>query len=160
MGSVSVSSCRCCMFVSCVLPMAVLNAAFCMTCSLLRGNNKILRTPPPHISSSEETSPPHSSHPCPTQNKQISLPQIIHTQSRHQITSITTMPFLQHTRHMPTLQLHPHMHHTVTPGFVDRPCWSEGVAGQMEKYAGWWTKNGMIGLPPQTRVKGVGGYNK
>ena len=28
-------SCRCCMFVSCVHPMAVLNAAFCMTCSLL-----------------------------------------------------------------------------------------------------------------------------
>ena len=34
MGSVSVSSCRC-MFVSCVHPVAVLNAAFCMTCSLL-----------------------------------------------------------------------------------------------------------------------------
>ena len=33
--SVSVSSCRCCMFVSCVQPVAVLNAAFCMTCSLL-----------------------------------------------------------------------------------------------------------------------------
>ena len=32
MGSVSVSSCRC-MFVSCVHPVAVLNAAFCMTCS-------------------------------------------------------------------------------------------------------------------------------
>ena len=29
MGSVSVSSCRCCMFVSCVYPVAVLNAAFC-----------------------------------------------------------------------------------------------------------------------------------
>ena len=29
------SSCICCMFVSCVHPMAVLNAAFCMTCSLL-----------------------------------------------------------------------------------------------------------------------------
>ena len=29
MGSVSVSSCRCCMFVSCVHPVAVLNAAFC-----------------------------------------------------------------------------------------------------------------------------------
>ena len=28
MGSVSVSSCRCCMFVSCVHPLAVLNAAF------------------------------------------------------------------------------------------------------------------------------------
>ena len=35
MGSVSVSSCRCCMFVSCVHPVAVLNAAFCITCSLL-----------------------------------------------------------------------------------------------------------------------------
>ena len=35
MGSVSVSSCRCCMFVSCVHPVAVLNAAFCMNCSLL-----------------------------------------------------------------------------------------------------------------------------
>ena len=35
MGSVSVSSCICCIFVSCVHPVAVLNAAFCMTCSLL-----------------------------------------------------------------------------------------------------------------------------
>ena len=35
MGSVSVSSFRCCMFVSCVHPVAVLNTAFCMTCSLL-----------------------------------------------------------------------------------------------------------------------------
>ena len=35
MGSMSVSSCRCCMFVSCVPSVAVLNAAFCMTCSVL-----------------------------------------------------------------------------------------------------------------------------
>ena len=35
MGSMSVSSCRCCIFVSCVHPVTVLNAAFCMTCSLL-----------------------------------------------------------------------------------------------------------------------------
>ena len=35
MGSMSVSSCKCCMFLSCVHPVAVLNAAFCMTCSLL-----------------------------------------------------------------------------------------------------------------------------
>ena len=34
MGSVIVSSCRCCMFVSCVHPVAVPNAAFYMTCSL------------------------------------------------------------------------------------------------------------------------------
>ena len=35
MESVSVSSCRCCIFVSCVHHVAGLNAAFCMTCSLL-----------------------------------------------------------------------------------------------------------------------------
>ena len=35
MGSVSVSSYRCCMFMSCVHPVAVLNAAFCMTCRFL-----------------------------------------------------------------------------------------------------------------------------
>ena len=35
MGSMSVSSCRCGMFVSCVHPVAVLNVAFCMTCRLL-----------------------------------------------------------------------------------------------------------------------------
>ena len=35
MGRMSVSSCRYCMFVSCVHPVAVLNAAFRMTCSLL-----------------------------------------------------------------------------------------------------------------------------
>lgn len=34
-GRMFVSSCRCCVFVSCVHPVAVLNAAFCMTCSLL-----------------------------------------------------------------------------------------------------------------------------
>ena len=64
-----------------------------------RDNNKIMRTPPPHISRSEETCLPHLSHPCPTQNKQISLLQIILTQSQRQITSITTMPPLQHSHH-------------------------------------------------------------
>ena len=34
MGSVNVSSCRC-MFLSCVHPVAVLNAAFCMICQFL-----------------------------------------------------------------------------------------------------------------------------
>ena len=35
MGSMSVSSCRCSMFMFCVHPVAFLNAAFCMTSSLL-----------------------------------------------------------------------------------------------------------------------------
>ena len=34
-GSMSVSSCIWCMFVSCVHPVAVLNDALCMACSLL-----------------------------------------------------------------------------------------------------------------------------
>ena len=34
MGSMSVSSCRWCVIVSCVHTVAGLNAAFCMTCSL------------------------------------------------------------------------------------------------------------------------------
>ena len=42
---------------------------------------------------------------------------------------------------------------------MDRPRWSDAVAGQMEGYAGWWTKTGMIGLPPQTMVNGVGRHN-
>ena len=45
MGRMSVLSCKCCIFMSCVHPVAVLNGAFCMTCSLLmlvkdaRGNH-------------------------------------------------------------------------------------------------------------------------
>ena len=35
MGSMSVLSCICCMFVSCVHPVAVLNAAYDVTCSLV-----------------------------------------------------------------------------------------------------------------------------
>ena len=35
-GSMSVLSCRCCMFVSGVYPVAVLSTAFCITCSLLK----------------------------------------------------------------------------------------------------------------------------
>ena len=58
-----------------------------------RGNNKILRTPPPQTSSSEEILPRLTRRtPCPAQDKQISLPQFILTQSRRQNTSITTMP--------------------------------------------------------------------
>ena len=52
MGSVSVSSYICCMCVSCVHPVAVLNDELCMTCSLLmlvdaRGNHPRPR-PPTH----------------------------------------------------------------------------------------------------------------
>ena len=36
MGRVCVSSCRCCVFVSVVLPVAILSTVFCVICSLLR----------------------------------------------------------------------------------------------------------------------------
>ena len=45
MGSMSVSSCRCCMFVSCVHPVAVLNAAFFMTFRLLNAGRGCKRGP-------------------------------------------------------------------------------------------------------------------
>ena len=61
-----------------------------------RDNNQILRTPPPHINSYEEILPASLVASVSTQNKPISLHQIILTQSRRQITSITTMPPLQH----------------------------------------------------------------
>ena len=52
--------------------------------------------------------------------------------------------------------LHPHTHHIVAPGFVDRPRRSDCTAGQIDGEAGWWTTNGNIGLPPLARVMGVG----
>ena len=36
MGSVCVSSCMCCVFVSVVHPVAILTAVFCVICSLMR----------------------------------------------------------------------------------------------------------------------------
>ena len=60
------------------------------------------------------------------------------------------------TRHTSSLQLHPHTHHIVIPGFVDRPRRSDYTAGQMDGEAGWWTTIENIGLPPLARVMGVG----
>ena len=45
MGSVSVSSCMCYMFVSCVHPVAVLNAGFCMTFRFLNAGLGCKRRP-------------------------------------------------------------------------------------------------------------------
>ena len=49
------------------------------------------------------------------------------------------------------LQRHPHTHHIVTPGFVDRHRQCDGTAGQVEGKAGWWTTSGKIGFPPLSR---------
>ena len=62
--------------------------------------------------------------------------------------------------HTLSLQLHPHTHHIVTPGFVDRPRGSDCTASQMDGEAGWWTTSGKIGLPPLARVMGLGGQQQ
>ena len=64
--------------------------------------------------------------------------------------------FVRRRRHTSSLQLHPHTHHIVAPGFVDKPRRSDCTAGQMDGEAGWWTTSGNIGLPPLARVMGVG----
>ena len=79
-----------------------------------RGNNKILRTPPPHISSSEEI-----------------LPRI----TLRTVTQLRTnkSPFLKSHLHKvdakthpsplcPLCNTHPHTHHVVATGFMGRPC--------------------------------------
>ena len=110
-----------------------------------RGNNKILRTPPPHTSSSEER-----------------LPRITRrTLAQHRTNK---SPFLKLYLHKVNAKTHPsplcplcniHTHHThqlfncthiVTHGFVDRPRRSDCTAGQIDGEAGWWTTSGNIGL--------------
>ena len=77
----------------------------------IRSNNKILRTPPPHIINSDEI-----------------LPRL----TRRTLAQHYTPLLHSHTRHTLSLQLYPHTHHIVTPGFVDRPRRSDCTAGQMD----------------------------
>ena len=80
--------------------------------------------------------------------------QINHPSSNHIYTKSTPnhihhhyAPSVTHTRHTSSLQLHPHTHHIVTLGFVDRPHRSGCTAVQMDGEAGWWTTSGKIGPP-------------
>ena len=124
-----------------------------------RGNNKILRTPPPHTISSEERLP------RPTRrtlaqlrtNKSPFLNSYLHKVDAITHPSPLCPPSVTstHTTHIisstaPTYA--PHYH----PGFVDRHRRSDCTAGQMDGEAGWWTTSGNIGLPPLARVMGVG----
>ena len=101
-----------------------------------RGNNKILRTPLPPIKSSEEILP-HLTRRTPAQlrtNKSHFL-NYTYTKStlnhiHHQITP------LQHSHTQYLFNCNPHMHHVVTPGFVDRSLQSDSTACQMDGDAG------------------------
>ena len=123
-----------------------------------RGNNKILRTHPPHTSSSEERLPRLTRRTLAQlrTNKSPFLKSYLHkVDAKTHPSSLCPLCYI-HTRHTSSLQLHPHTHHIVTPGFVDRPRRSDCTAGQMDGKAGWWITSGNIGLPPLARVMGVG----
>ena len=122
-----------------------------------RGNNKILRTPPPHINISVEI-----------------LPRLTHRTLAQLRTNKS--PFLKSYLHKVDAKSHPSplcplcnthtydTHHlfncthirTTFSRLVDTPSWSDGTAGQMDREDGWWASRGNIGLPPLARVKGVG----
>ena len=116
-----------------------------------RGNNKILRTPQPHISSSEEILP---------RLTRRTLAQLRSNKSPFLKSYLRKVDAKSHPSPLfPLCNTHTHdthTHHTVTPGYVDRPRWCECTAGQMDGEADWWTTSGKIGLPPQERVMGVG----
>ena len=126
-----------------------------------RGNNKILRTPPSHSSSSEARLPGLTRRTL-AQLRTNTFPFL--KSYLHKVDAKTHPSPLcplcnihtHDTRHTSSLQLHPHTHHIVTPGIVDRARRSYCTAGQMDGEAGWWTTSGNIGLPPLTRVMGVG----
>ena len=108
-----------------------------------RDNNKILRTPPPHTSSSEEILPRLTRRTLAQRraNKSPFLKSYLHKVDakhihHHYAPSVTST-------HTSSLQLHPHTHHIRT-------------AGQMDGEAGWWTTSGNIRLPPLARAMGVG----
>ena len=103
-----------------------------------RGKNTILRISPPHISRSEEIHPDPLVAPLPNSE------QIDHPFSNHTYTKSTPNHIhqhyapLQHSHipHTSSLRLHPHTHHIVTPGFVDRPRRSDCTVGPMDGEAG------------------------
>ena len=108
-----------------------------------RGNNKILRTPPPHISSSVEilSCLTHCTHP---NSAQTNLPSSNHTYTK-------STPNHIHPHYSPSATpTIPSTAPTFTPGFVDRPHWRDKLAG--EPKVGW------SDTPPPhtTRVNGVG----
>ena len=107
-----------------------------------RGNNKILRTSPPHFFSSEQI-----------------LPRL----TRRNLAQLRTnkSPFLKSYLHKVDAKLHPpplcpgcntHTHDTHHLFNCTHIC----TAGHMDGEAGWWTTSRNIGLPPLARVMGVG----
>ena len=123
-----------------------------------RGNNKILRTPPPYISSSNEILPRLTRRTLVQlrTNKSPFLKSCLHKIDAKSHQSPLCSLCNTHTHNTHHLQLHSHTHHIVTPGFVHRHHRSDCTVGQMYGEAGWWTTRRNIGLLPLARIIGVG----
>ena len=110
-----------------------------------RGNNKILRTPPQHISSSEEIIPRLTHHTLAQLriNKSPFLKSYLHKVNAKSHPS-PLHPLCNTHTHTSFLQLHPHTHHIITPGFVDR------LRGMTALLARWMEK--LVGGPQAGRL--------
>ena len=101
------------------------------------GNHKILRTSPPHISSSEEILPRLTRRTLAQlrPNKSPFLKSYLHKVDVKSHPSplfpLSNTVSLTHTTYIISL-LHPHTNHIVTPEFVDRPRRSDCPTGQMD----------------------------
>ena len=119
-----------------------------------RGNNKILCTPPPHISSSEERLTRRTLAQLRT-NKSPFLKSYLHKvdTKTHPSPLCPVCNTYTHDTHHPF-----NCTHIVTSGFVDRPHRSDCTAGQMEEEAGWWDhkREHRTPPPPLAKVMGVG----
>ena len=124
-----------------------------------RGNNKILRTPPSHISRSDRRLPRLTRRTLAQlrTNKSPFLKSYLHKVDAKTHPSPLCPLCNSHTQDTHHLFNFTHIRTTLSPlGFVDRPRQSDCTAGQMDGEAGWWTTSGNIGLAPLARVMGVG----
>ena len=112
-----------------------------------RGNNKILRTPPPNISNSEEILP------------RLDAPLLNSAQMNNLSSSyIYTKSTQNHIHHhyAPSVTL-THIIPSIAPTYAPHcHTLSDCTAGQMDGEAGWWTTSGKIRLLPLERVMVVG----
>ena len=98
----------------------------------------------------------HVYHPY-THSPQPHLPRTPHQHRRH----TRTLTVSQHTHMQHKQQYMHHNHRTHNIGYhnlTGRPMTTTGLQTPHKHTdpTGWWTKSGMIGLPPQTRFQGVG----
>ena len=125
-----------------------------------RGNNKILRTPPPHIGSSKEILPrlTRRTRAQLRKNKSPFLKSYLHKVDAKSHSS--PLCPLCNTHTYDTHHLFNCTHIRTTLSSLDLGTVPAGLTALLGGEAGWWTTSGNIGLPPIARVMGVGKQHK